>query len=354
MVRKPDFKLEAAGKDITARIKKNLISLTYNDKQGEETDDVNITLHGLFERKPFGSDLKLFLGYEGNLFYCGVFYVQTFKKDYLNKTTEVTATSTDFTNALKVKKARLWGNTNLEKIAQKIASEDNMGCKTDKYAALATVESIIQGVSDLEFLHTLCNSRAFFCMQKDNAFVIRAKPTLNSTFADTEEQTQLPLFNLKLTELTALTIEEANRDNYDAVVLEWHDSNVNEDKTIKQENDLNRVKSKVAQAEQIYRDTSDETKIDNQNRVKNKIAQAEQIYYEKIPEPRDTSEALQQANSKLRDLQKGTVKGSLETTGRRLLTGTRLKIDTINQEFLVTSVTHNLSDGAYNITVEFE
>ncbi|MDR0580189.1 MAG: phage tail protein [Campylobacteraceae bacterium] len=331
MVRKPDFKLEAAGKDITAQIKKNLISLTYNDKQGEETDDVNITLHGLFEIKPFGSDLKLFLGYEGNLFYCGVFYVQTFKKDYLNKTTEITATSADFTSALKVKKARLWGNTNLEKIAQKIANEHNMGCKTDKYAALATVESMIQGVSDLEFLYTLCNSRAFFCMQKDNAFVIRAKPTLSSRITDVEPEEQLPLFNLKITELTSLVIEEANRDNYDAVVLEWHDSETNEDKTVK-----------TRQQE------------DNLNRVKNKIAATEQIYHEKIPEPRDASEALWQAESKLRDLQKGGIKGSLEMAGRRLLTGSRLRIDTINQEFLVISVTHNLSDGAYNIAVEFE
>lgn len=317
MVRKPDFRLEAAGKNITAQIKKNLISLTYNDKQGAETDDLTLTLHGLFEKKPFGSDLKLFLGYEGNLFYCGVFFLQTFKKDYLNKTTEITATSADFASTLKVKKVRLWGNTNLEKIARKIAREHNMGCKTDRWAADVKIDSLIQeNVSDLEFLYTLCNTRAFFCMQKDNAFVIHAKPTLSSTFAETEQEMPLPLFTLKLTELTSLTIEEANRDNYDAVVFEWHDRKENTNKTVQ-------------------------------------AGQGSLVYRVMIPEPKDPSEALQQAQAKLRDLQKEGIKGALETVGQRLLTGARVKIDTINQEFLITSVTHNLSDS-YTISVEFE
>jgi len=61
MVKKPSFRLKAEGEDITAHIAKNLISLTYDDKSNDESDEISFTINGLFAKKPFGSQLELWL-----------------------------------------------------------------------------------------------------------------------------------------------------------------------------------------------------------------------------------------------------------------------------------------------------
>ncbi|MBE2985467.1 phage tail protein, partial [Campylobacter sp. RM6883] len=96
MVRVPNFKLLAKGNDITAKIKSNLISLSYEDKEGHESDEISIVVNGIYAKPMFGDNLELWLGYGSDLFHCGKFSVQTATRDYKANTTEVRATAVNF------------------------------------------------------------------------------------------------------------------------------------------------------------------------------------------------------------------------------------------------------------------
>lgn len=95
MVKKPQFKLIAKGSDITEKISKNLISLSYEDKEKDESDEISLTLFGLYSKLAFGDSLELYLGYE-KLFKCGSFSVGTVSKNYTQNTTEVRASAVNF------------------------------------------------------------------------------------------------------------------------------------------------------------------------------------------------------------------------------------------------------------------
>lgn len=73
----PDFKIIAAGVNITPQIKDRLLSLTITDEAGIKADTVEITLDdrdGLIELPAPGAPLLVFLGYrETGLIPMGLF-----------------------------------------------------------------------------------------------------------------------------------------------------------------------------------------------------------------------------------------------------------------------------------------
>lgn len=66
MIKHPTFRLEASGKDITNTIRKNLISLSFTDKEGNESDEISFTLFGIYAKPVFGDKLKFWLGYHAD------------------------------------------------------------------------------------------------------------------------------------------------------------------------------------------------------------------------------------------------------------------------------------------------
>ena len=166
MVRKPAFKLEASGKDITNIIRQNLISLSFTDKEGNESDEISFTLFGIYAKPVFGDKLKLWLGYENELYLCGSFSVQTASRDYKNQTTEVRATAVNFASPAKEKRRVSWENTTLFGIAKKIASTNALSLKTS--GSDQNIASVIQdNVSDIEFLYDLCVKFGFLMAVKN-------------------------------------------------------------------------------------------------------------------------------------------------------------------------------------------
>ena len=174
MVRKPAFRLEASGKDITNTIRKNLISLSFTDKEGNESDEISFALFGIYAKPVFGDKLKLWLGYENELYLCGSFSVQTASRDYKNQTTEVRATAVNFASPAKEKRRVSWENTTLFGIAKKIAGINALSLKTS--GSDQNIASVIQdNVSDIEFLYDLCVKFGFLMAVKNGTIIITAK-----------------------------------------------------------------------------------------------------------------------------------------------------------------------------------
>ncbi|MGH1600824.1 phage late control D family protein [Campylobacter majalis] len=290
MVRVPNFKLLAKGNDITAKIKSNLINLSYEDKEGSESDEISFVVNGIYAKPIFGDQLELWLGYGDNLYHCGKFSVQTATRDYKANTTEVRATAVNFASPQKIAKRRSWENTSLFSIASKIATENKLNVKTS--GADQPITSVLQNdIGDLDFLYGLCFEYGYIMKVANNTIVITSKDAKGdeSQTSNTPKNENLPLFKVELNECESLNITEANRNSYAAVIVQWHDSKDGKNKQIK-------------------------------------VGSGEQTYKLNIPEPKSDSEAFKKGEAKLNELQRGGINGNLSTTGRELRAGGKLKI----------------------------
>ena len=224
MVKHPNFKLEANGKDITEIIKANLISLNFDDKEGSKSDEISFSVSGIYAKPVFGDSLKLWLGYGDDLYLCGSFSVQTASRDYKNQTTEVRATAVNFASPQKIKKRRSWENTAVFEIARKIAAENKLSVKTSGQDQ--NIASVLQNdAGDLDFLYGLCFDYGFIMAVKNATIVIASKDAKGdeTQTSNTPKNESLPKFTLNLAELYSLEITEANRNSYGAVIVEWQD-----------------------------------------------------------------------------------------------------------------------------------
>jgi phage protein D len=317
MVKKPCFKLMSDNKDITEHIAKSLISVSYEDKINEESDEIVIVLSGLFEKKPFGSNLKLWLGYEDRLYLCGSFFLQTIEKDYMLKTTEIRATAMNFAGSQKENKSRLWEDTSLEDLASKIANENKLSLKVYGKAKEIFIESEEQrDMNDIDFLWRISKKNDFFGVLKNNTIYIYKK---NDLQPNSDKNLLNGDFTLKLSELSSLVITENNRNVYDAVVLEWHNSDSGENETVR-----------------IGKN-------------------GDQIYKARVPEPKSKTEIIRYGEAKLKELRKSGIFGQLRTDGQEIRSGASLTIDVLpNAIFSIKSVLHMFDSDGYSISLDFE
>lgn len=124
-------------------------------------------------------------------------------------------------------------------------------------------------------------------------------------------------FFLKLNELSALNITEANKDSYSCVVVEWQDL--------------------------------DEAKIRSI-----KVGSGDAIYKMQIAPPKSEAEAYKMGEAKLNSLQRGGINGLLSTTGREIRAGGVLELEGFDESFEIKRVTHRLDGSGYFVEVEFE
>ncbi|AQW80808.1 phage protein D [Campylobacter pinnipediorum subsp. pinnipediorum] len=323
MVNVGDFKLLANGADVTAKIRANLINLSYDDKEGDKSDEISFVVNGLYKKPFFGDNLELWLGYVDRLYHCGKFSVQTVTKNYKANTTEVRATAVNFASKQKEAKRRTWENTTLFGIANKIADENKLSFKGvgDDIPVLSKLQN---NVSDIEFLYTLCFELGYLMGVKNNTITITTKEgkakALNGAGVSAKNES-LPRFVVSLSECVSLSITEANRHSYDSVVVGWHDNKSGKDNEVK-------------------------------------VGKGKQVYKMQIPEPKADSEALKMGESKLNELQRGGLSGSCSLLGKELRAGGKISFKDVggveNIEFSIKSVRHNLSSSGYFIDVEFE
>ena len=322
MVKHPNFKLEANGKDITEIIKANLISLNFDDKEGSKSDEISFSVSGIYAKPVFGDSLKLWLGYGEDLYLCGSFSVQTASRDYKNQTTEVRATAVNFASPQKIKKRRSWENTTVFEIAKKIAGENKLAVKMSGQDQ--NIASVLQNdAGDLDFLYGLCFDYGFIMAVKNATIVIASKDAKGdeTQTSNTPKNESLPTFTLNLTDLYSLEITEANRNSYTAVIVEWQDIEAGKTKSIK-------------------------------------VGSGEQTYKMGIAQPKSDNEAFRQGEAKLNELQKGGINGRCSLPGANIVAGGKLKFSGIAgleaNEFSIKEVSHKLSTNGYEIDIEFE
>ncbi|TKX33229.1 phage late control D family protein [Campylobacter taeniopygiae] len=321
MVRKPSFKLIANDKDITQKISLNLISLSFDDKAKDESDEISLSLNGLYARAPFGDKLELWLGFDDKLFKCGTFSINSFSKNYSTKSTDIKATAINFASNVKNKKSRTWQNTNLGDIALKIAKENNLKVKTNSAGKIYIKHELQNNVSDIEFIYMLCAKYGFLaCIKEQTLIIIEQKQAAQEGIKGGSKQEGGIKYTLDISELSDLSISIKNRNDYTGVKLSYQDI------------DQGCVKSVLSGSDKGT------------------------IYELKIGGVKNESEALNLANAKLNALNKGAYEGSFSMIGNNIKAGGSLEIKGIDEKaiFSIKDVKHDFSLSGYIISVNFE
>lgn len=239
-----DFKVVVNDADITNLIKSNLISLSYDDKEGKDSDEISISLNGLYDAPKFGDKIELYLGYINNLYKCGSFNLQTVCRDFKANTTEIRATSVDFADEnMKVKRTRTFENTSIFGIAKKIANEENLGLKTNG-DDLFINSKLQDNISNIEFLYNLAFLFGYLMAVKNKTIIIGKKTDLTDAMS---ANTNLNKFILSLDELYELEIMQAYRNTYKSVEIEWQDIATGDIKSLKARNGEPSYKMRIAQ-----------------------------------------------------------------------------------------------------------
>ncbi|EAJ7530333.1 phage tail protein [Campylobacter jejuni subsp. doylei] len=321
MVKQPNFKIKANDKDITQKISQNLISLSFDDKARDESDEISISLNGLYARAPFGDKLELWLGFDEELFKCGTFSINSFSKNYSSKTTDIKATAINFASNIKNKKSRTWENTNLADIALKIATENKLKAKTNNASKAYIQHELQNNISDIEFIYTLCAKYGFLaCIKEQTLITIEQKEAAQEGIKGGGKQVGGIKYTLDLSELSDLSISIKNRNDYTGVKLTCQDIEQGIVKSVLSGNDEGAV------------------------------------YELKRGGVKNDSEALNLANAKLNALNKGAYEGSFTMIGKNIKAGASLEIKGIEEKaiFSIKDVKHDFSLSAYTISVNFE
>lgn len=318
MVKTPNFKLIAKGKDITENIRKNLIQISFEDKEGHESDEISFMVSGIYAKPYFGDNLVLYLGYGENLWKCGSFSVQTCQRDYKAITTEVRATAVNFASPIKHKKTRTWQDSDMFSIAKKIADENSLKCSFGG-SNIGVVSVLQDNVNDLDFLYNLAFKHDYLMAVKNDTLIITAKD--GKVGGITPKNETLPKTKIALNECFSLSISEANRYAYDSVIVSWHEIASGETKSIK-------------------------------------VGKGSSQFCMKIAEPKSDNEAFKKGEAKLNELRRGSIIGRCEIAGANIKAGSKLVLKGVdgyeNTEFSIKSVSFRLDVNSFTSLVEFE
>lgn len=308
-----DFKIEVNGKDITSRINKDTISIVFKDESGTIYDEITLNISGAFKKPKFEDEIKLWLGEEKDLFYCGIFKVQNPTQEYGTKEQmKITATGTDFSSNLKVKRNQSYEYVSASSIVELIAKRHKLEvvCDLDDIYVMHQEQT---NESDLHFLKRFAGYYNALFSIKNNKIIFK-KRIKNGKKSDA-----LPRYKISKDECATVSIENINKTFYRSCKAVWHDTKENKQMS-------------------VTVGSGDPVKM-----IKNSFE--------------SVADAKLKADATLQKAQSGTKVGSITKYGQTIYAGGIIELtDTADDdtEYEIQSVQHTLDDSGWNISVDIQ
>ena len=307
----PIFKIEVNGKDITAQLKKNSVSISFSDEDGNQSDEIVIKAAGDFTRPKYEDEIKLWLGYaESALFYCGLFRVQNTTKDKYS--ISINASGANFSAELKQKRDTSYEKVSLKDVAQIVAERHSLKLKSD-FDDMFVQHLRQTNESDLHMMKRLSNDyNAIFSIKNDTLIFLKR-------IKENKVSDALPIFEIDASECDGYPpIKRSNKTYYLSCMASWHDTkeNVVQSVTVGSGNPVLKIKGQYKSA----------------------------------------AEATKKAEAKLQIANRGIKSGTLSTYGREIYAGGMLKLTGVGEddgEYTIKSVNHSL-EGGWKMRVEIE
>lgn len=317
----PAFRILANDKDITAKVRDRLLTLTISDEAGWKADQCELSLDdrgGALAMPEIGTELSVEIGYEETgLQRMGLFRVDEIDLGLDPETLTVSATAVNMSATLKSRKTRAWDDVDLGGIVATIAADH--GLKTHVSPSLASLryEHLDQtNESDFHFLTRLSRDHdAAATVKADKIMYIRRGEAKSAS-----GKTVQPI-TIRRGDLTGGNVILAERGRYKSVRASWHDVQAGERQTF--------TAGKGAP-----------------------VFEMRHVYQSK-------ASAKRAAISKLAALERSSDTATLPMTGNTamlaevplMIEGVREKVD---GAWLITSARHELTNSGYSVTVECE
>lgn len=357
----PDFSLSLQEKDITQNIRKRLITLSLTDNRGFEADQLDIELDdsdGLMVMPQRNAVLALSLGWKGAVLTPkGLFTVDEVEHHGAPDTLTIRARSADFRGSLNTRRDESYHDTTLSHIVQKVAARNQL--KASLAAGLGTIKvSHIDQTqeTDAAFLTRLASLNGAVAVVK-NGSLLFMRPGNGTTV----NGKPLPVFTLTRQDGDRHSFSIADRDAYTGVTASWLNTKQPKPQKVKlqrkpKEQHLRALQHPNAKpaARKKPGKPVEEKKGEYLVGAEDNVFVIPKVYANKAA-------AMRAAQSKWEKLQRGAAEFSLSLAmGRANITpetpvrvsGFKAVIDA--QDWIVSKVTHSLSNSGFTTALEFE
>lgn len=175
-IKKPQFKVLYSSKDITKDISKSLISLTYNDAEEGESDEISFELEdtdGLWRDAWYpvkGDMMELSIGYDGVLMNCGKFVIDEIALQGAPDTVTIRGLAAATNSPLRTKRSTAHEKQTLKQIAEKLAQKNGLTVQGE--IANIQIERVTQNrESDLAFLARIAKEYGYLFSVRDKSLI---------------------------------------------------------------------------------------------------------------------------------------------------------------------------------------
>ncbi|MGK6329147.1 phage late control D family protein [Erwinia sp. DT-104] len=356
----PDFMLSVNSKDVTANIRDRLISLTLTDNRGFEADQLDLELDdadGLLAMPVRGAVIKLFLGWKGQaLVGKGEFTVDEVEHHGAPDTMTIRARSADFRGTLNSRREVSYHDTTLGDVVKQVAERNKLKAVLAAGFATQAVSHIDQTQeTDAAFLTRLATLYGAVAAVKAGKLLF-----LRPGSCVTASGKPIPQLNITRQDGDRHSFSIADRGAYTGVSASWLHTRDPKPKKVKvkrkpKEKHLRALEHPAARKKKATATKSPEAKEgDYLAGTEDNVFALTTVYATKTA-------AMRAAKAKWDKLQRGVAEFSLTLAiGRADLfpetpvrvSGFKAVIDA--QPWLISKVTHSLSDSGYTTALEFE
>lgn len=356
----PDFMLKVNSKDVTMNIRDRLISLTLTDNRGFEADQLDIELDdadGQLAMPVRGAVVTLFLGWVGQaLIGKGSFTVDEVEHHGAPDTMTIRARSADFRGSLNSRREASYHETTLGDIVTQIAGRNNLKpMLADGFARIAVAHIDQTQETDAKFLTRLATlygavaavktGRLLF-IRPGNGVTIGGKP--------------IPQMTITRRDGDRHSFSIADRGAYSGVSASWLHTKDPKPKKVK----LQR-KTKMRQLRALEHPAAKKSKAKAAKPPEAKegdyLAGSEDNVFSLTTVYSSKATAMRAAKAKWEKLQRGVAEFSLTLAMGRadLYPETPVKVSGFKsvidaQPWLISKVTHSLSNNGYTTQLDFE
>ncbi|HGM4957386.1 TPA: phage late control D family protein [Serratia liquefaciens] len=357
----PDFSLSLQEKDITQSIRKRLISLSLTDNRGFEADQLDIELDdsdGLMVMPQRNAVLALSLGWKGAaLTPKGLFTVDEVEHHGSPDTLTIRARSADFRGSLNTRRDESYHGTTLSHIVQKVAARNKLKVTIAAGLGGIKVSHIDQTQeTDAAFLTRLASLNGAVAVVK-NGSLLFMRPCNGTTV----NGKPLPVFTLTRQDGDRHSFSIADRDAYTGVTASWLNTKQPKPQKVKLQRKPKEQHLRALQHPNAKPAASKKSGKPVEEKKGEYLVGAEDNVFVIPKVYANKAAAMRAAQAKWEKLQRGVAEFSLALAmGRANITpetpvrvsGFKAVIDA--QDWIVSKVTHSLSNSGFTTALEFE
>lgn len=354
----PAFMLTINSKDITGNISDRLKSLTLTDNRGFEADQLDIELDdadGLVELPIRGAVLTLFLGWKGfALVGKGSFTVDEVEHRGAPDTVTVRARSADFRGSLNSRREESWHDTTLGGVVEAIAARNKLGSSVAPELANIPLPHVDQSQeSDVKFLTRLAERNGGEVSVKAGKLLL-----LKAGRGVTASGKAIPLVTISRSDGDRHQFSIADRGAYTGVTAKW--LHTKDPKPQAQKVKLKR-KDKEKKTGTVAHPKAKTPAKEPEAREGEYMAGEADNVFALTTIFASKAQAMRAAQAKWDKLQRGVAEFSISLAMGRAdlypetpvrVTGFKRVID--EQSWIITKVTHSLSNGGFTTSLELE